>query len=212
MELLSSASSVCLTGWAADIKHYWIFAKTWAAGFWNLIQLMKAVLKKLWGEGFKCFKSLGWNESGFIRSPKHFMAIREKGLELKSKHQSGSQSLAKSRTFEIHFLKLISISKIIFLTEPNLNLTYSMILWGEYHPFYINKCIFMYIFGGERGGKWEKCCIIGLRLKGSESRSERCFNESDVMKGRHIFKDIHILIGLFRSSFHLLLSASKFFH
>lgn len=46
------------------------------------------------------------------------------------------------------------------------------------------------------------------------SRSEhiRCFNESDVMKGKRIFKDIHILIGVFRSSFHLLLSVPVFFH
>lgn len=45
MELISSDSSVCLADLAADIKHYWIFPKTWAAGFWNLIRLMKAVLE-----------------------------------------------------------------------------------------------------------------------------------------------------------------------
>lgn len=38
------------------------------------------------------------------------MAIREKGLELKSKHQRGSQSLAESPTFKIHFLELISFA------------------------------------------------------------------------------------------------------
>lgn len=56
-----------------------------------------------------------------------------------------------------------------------------------------------------KGGKWEKYGIIGLRLKGSESASwwMGCFNESDVMKGRHAFKDINILIGLFWRCFHL---------
>lgn len=41
----SARIPACLTDWAADIKHYWIFPKTWTAGFWNLIQMMKAVLK-----------------------------------------------------------------------------------------------------------------------------------------------------------------------
>lgn len=56
----SAQIPVCLIDWAADIKHYWIFPKTWTVGFWNLTQLMKAALKFGRGKCFKCFKSLKW--------------------------------------------------------------------------------------------------------------------------------------------------------
>lgn len=61
-----------------------------------------------------------------------------------------------------------------------------------------------YIWGWKKC-KWEEILYNWSEVE-RESRSEWicCFNESDVMKGMRIFKDIHILIGLFRSCFHLL--------
>lgn len=80
-----------------------------------------------------------------------------------------------------------------------------MSLWGKYHPSYINKCFFLYVYLGAKECEWEEILYNWSEVE-RESRSERicCFNESDVMKGMRIFKDIHILIRLFRSCFHLL--------
>lgn len=91
---------VCLCDWAADIKHYWIFPKTWTARFWNLIQLMKAALEI--GGGSASNVSNLWAEMNLVLSGHRSisMAIRENGLELKSKHQRGSQSLTESTTLK----------------------------------------------------------------------------------------------------------------
>lgn len=163
---------------------------------------------KLGGKCFKCFKSLGWNESGFIRSPKHFHGNQLKRPWTEIKASKGITEPHQDQNLEIHFIKLISISKT-YKVELKWKLWHDSM--GKCHLFHtanVSKKV------GERGREWEKYCIIGRRLKGSESRSKRirCFNESDVMKGKHIFKDIHILIGVFRSSFHLLLSVFMFFH
>lgn len=77
---------------------------------------------------------------------------------------------------------------------------------GEYHCFYVHMNIYVCQKNWEKAASEKKYGIIGLRLKGSESASwwMGCFNEWDVMKGRHAFKDINILIGLFWRGFHLL--------
>lgn len=55
----SAQIPACLTDWAADIKQYWIFAETWAAGFfWNWIQLMKSA-SKIGGEVLEMFHISG---------------------------------------------------------------------------------------------------------------------------------------------------------
>lgn len=76
---------------------------------------------------------------------------------------------------------------------------------GEYHCFYVHMNIYACQKNWEKAASEKKYGIIGLRLKGSESASwwMGCFNEWDVMKGRHAFKDINILIGLFWRGFHL---------
>lgn len=75
----SAQIPVCLTDWAPHIKHYWIFAKTWTAGFWNLIQLMKAALKN-WGGSASNVSNL-WAEMNLVLSGHRSIstAISEKG-------------------------------------------------------------------------------------------------------------------------------------
>lgn len=105
----SSGPSVSdwLTDWAADIKHYWISAKTWTAGFWNLIQLMKATLKigggsasnvsNLWAEMnlFFLFLTGHWSISPAIKEKRPWTEIKEDPTKSKTfKYVSGSSNLS----------------------------------------------------------------------------------------------------------------------
>lgn len=97
--------------WAADIKHYWIFPKTWTARIWNLIQLMKAVLKigvGGWRWRWRCGTVEGgwcWNEPGFIGSPKHFHGKKksEKANVVLKRKSKKIARLRQERDLKIHF-------------------------------------------------------------------------------------------------------------
>lgn len=111
---------------AADIKHYWIFPKTSAVRFWNLIQLMKANADKRGGSASNVLSLRA--EINQVLSGRQTIsrAIRENCLVPKSKHQRGSQSLTESN-FKIHFIH--PFLKIILFRKQKL--TFSMILLRE---------------------------------------------------------------------------------
>lgn len=141
---------------------------------------------KLGGKCFKCFKSLSWNGSGFIRSLKHFHGNQRKRPWTEIKASKRITEPHQEQNFKIHFIKLISISKIILIwMKPDLNLTYN----------FSRKCSNFLSWWKKAEGKEGRSernmyCIIGLQLKGSKCRSKhiRCFNESDVMKGEAFSK------------------------
>lgn len=76
---------VCMTDWAADIKHYWMFPKTWTAGFLKFDTADETCAEN-W-EGSASNVSHLWAEMNLVLSGHQSisMAIRETGLELKSK-------------------------------------------------------------------------------------------------------------------------------
>lgn len=91
---------VCMTDWAADIKHYWIFPKTWTVGFWNLIQLMKPVLK-IGREVPQMFQISGLKWILFYQVTKAFPWQSEKqALNWNQSIKEVHRALPKSRTSE----------------------------------------------------------------------------------------------------------------
>lgn len=66
---------------------------------------------KLGGKCFKCFRSLGWNESGFIRSLKHFHGNQRNRPWTEIKASKRITEPYQEQNFKIHFIKLISFIK-----------------------------------------------------------------------------------------------------
>lgn len=73
----SAQMSVCLADLAADIKIIESFLRPPLRDFEIWSSWWKAH-RRMWRQCFKCFKSLGWNESDFSRSLKHFCSNQRK--------------------------------------------------------------------------------------------------------------------------------------